>query len=251
MINTVERVKILAAQTDLLEKKEAVSIIMSWIKKKESRAVFFCSVHMLMEAYDSEKFAKVMAEADLVCADGRPVYFLQKLLGSKKCEHVFGLETMHAVLKACAEENSSIALFGSSPEVLSELSKKIATRYPEVKIVYSVSPPYRGFSSDEMAEYARDINASGAKVLFVGLGCPKQETWVIQQKNTVQMPMLAVGAAFDFMAERKTAAPHWMRVMALEWIFRLFSEPRRLWRRYIFLNPRFLILVCRQLIFRR
>jgi N-acetylglucosaminyldiphosphoundecaprenol N-acetyl-beta-D-mannosaminyltransferase len=126
--------------------------------------------------------------------------------------------------------------------VLNSLVERMQARYESLKVVYSFSPPYRTVTPEEDAEIVKQINQSGAKILFVGLGCPKQEVWMADHRDKVKAVMLGVGAAFDFHAGAKPQAPEWLQNLGLEWSFRLLTEPRRLWKRYLYHNPRFAVL---------
>ena len=124
-------------------------------------------------------------------------------------------------------------------------------RFPGVRIAYAYSPPFRSVSSEEDESLAKEINDSQVRILFVGLGCPKQEKWMAAHVSRVHSVMVGVGAAFDFIAGTKQQAPKWMQPIGLEWLFRLSQEPGRLWRRYFYHNPRFMILVMLPLLFKR
>jgi len=246
----VAKVWILSFWTDVLSKQELISLILDWAQKKQSKALAFSTVHMAMEAYDDPDFAKTMGKFDLVCADGRPIYILQRLLSSKKAEHVYGPWVMGNLLEVAAKQNLSVGLFGGTEETLMLLMEKATLKYPGLKFAFYLSPPFRAPTDEEAIMHIKLINESGADILFVGLGCPKQEKWVAEKLGKINMPMLAVGAAFDFIAGSKKTAPNLMRVLSLEWLFRLVSEPRRLWKRYLILNPRFIGLIVLRLLFK-
>jgi len=133
-----------------------------------------------------------------------------------------------------------VGFYGSMPEVLNLLVDRLMAKNWDLKIAYSFSPPYRDLNSDEEADIVQKINDSKARILFVGLGCPKQENWMAAHRGKVNAVMLGVGAAFDFQAGVKSQAPVWMQKIGLEWFYRLVTEPRRLWWRYLYHNPRFI-----------
>ncbi len=133
-----------------------------------------------------------------------------------------------------------MGFYGGSPEVLDSLVRELSARFPTLKIPFAYSPPFRPLSEVEDAGVVDAIDAAGVKILFVGLGCPKQERWMAAHRESLHCAMLGVGAAFDFIADAKSQAPLWMQRRGLEWLFRLLAEPRRLWRRYLIGNPRFL-----------
>jgi N-acetylglucosaminyldiphosphoundecaprenol N-acetyl-beta-D-mannosaminyltransferase len=146
------------------------------------------------------------------------------------------------MLKSAAEKGVPVGFYGGSPEVLQDLSKVVRRDYPGLQIPFAMSPPFRQLTAKEDNEVVEKIADSGARVLFIGLGCPKQERWMIEHRDRVSEIMFGVDAAFDFLAGSKKQAPRWMMNSGLEWIFRFATEPRRLARRYLKHNPRFVLL---------
>jgi N-acetylglucosaminyldiphosphoundecaprenol N-acetyl-beta-D-mannosaminyltransferase len=219
-----------------------------WSSTSESRYICIANVHMLMEAYDSPQYSHVINSADLVTPDGMPLVWMMRLKGHPDQQRVYGPTLMLHVLEAAERENIPVGFFGSSPEVLQPLIERMQDRFPNLKIVYSVSPPFNEISQEEDAEIVRHINASSVRILFVGLGCPKQEKWMAEHRGKINTVMLGVGAAFDFHAGVKSQAPSWMQKAGLEWFYRLVTEPRRLWRRYLYHNPRFILLAIADLL---
>ncbi|RUA14307.1 MAG: glycosyltransferase, partial [Flavobacteriia bacterium] len=138
--------------------------------------------------------------------------------------------------------------FGATPELLNNLVSVLCEMYPGLIVSYSMAPPFREITADEDNKYIDAINSSGVKILFVGLGCPKQEKWMAEHKEVLHCTMLGVGAAFDFITGNKKHAPAWMQKIGMEWLFRLASEPRRLWKRYLKHNPRFVYYLILQLL---
>jgi N-acetylglucosaminyldiphosphoundecaprenol N-acetyl-beta-D-mannosaminyltransferase len=161
---------------------------------------------------------------------------------------VYGPDLTLAVCRAAAEEGIPVGFYGSTDETLSRLIPVMTEQFPGLDVAYRYSPPFRSTTESEDASEVRAIEASGARILFVGLGCPKQEKWVIAHKGRVPCVMLAVGAAFDFHAGTVKQAPGWMQRLGLEWMFRFMREPRRLWKRYLKHNPRYVVLVLLQLL---
>ena len=141
-----------------------------------------------------------------------------------------------------------VGFYGGSTTTLEQLIESFKKKYPHLKIAYHYSPPFRPLTAEEDAAVIRAVNASGTKILFVGLGCPKQERWMAAHRGKIQVVMLGVGAAFDFHAGSIRQAPRWMQKSGLEWLFRLIQEPRRLWRRYLYQNPRFVWFMIWQLL---
>ncbi|MDP1715935.1 MAG: WecB/TagA/CpsF family glycosyltransferase [Anaerolineales bacterium] len=203
---------------------------------------------MLMEAYDSPEYSKIVNSADLVTPDGMPLVWMLRLKGHPDQQRVYGPTLMLHILEAAARENVPVGFYGSSPEVLQSLLARMQARFPNLKVAYSFSPPFQEMSQEEDAEIVKRINASSVRILFVGLGCPKQEKWMAEHRGKVNAVMLGVGAAFDFHAGVKAQSPAWIQKMGLEWFYRLVTEPRRLWRRYLYHNPRFIFLAIADLL---
>ncbi len=155
---------------------------------------------------------------------------------------------MLRVCAAAASAGIAIGLYGATDSTLRLLTAALKERYPELKIAYACSPPFRCLDPSEDAAVTQDINSSGCKLLFVGLGCPKQEKWMARHRGTIHAVMFGVGAAFDFISGVKPQAPALLQNAGLEWLFRLATEPRRLWFRYLYHNPRFVILVLLQVV---
>lgn len=228
--------------------EDTVAIIVAWARSQESRYVCLGTVNQVMESYDSAAFREVMNQADLVTPDGMPLVWGLRLLGRRSASRVYGPDLMPLVLEQAEREGIPVGFYGASQQVLDRLTGIVRARYPKLRVAYSFSPPFRPLTLDEDAQVVSAINASGVRILFIGLGNPKQEKWMAAHRGRVQAVMVGVGAAFDFLAGSKKQAPRWMMPIGLEWLFRLCTEPRRLWRRYLKHNPRFLWLFGRQLL---
>ena len=151
----------------------------------------------------------------------------------------------------CGRAGLSVGFYGGRQEVLEAIKARAARDFPKLNIAYAYAPPFRELSEEEDAKVVAGINEATPDILFVGLGCPKQENWMAAHRGEVKAVMVGVGAAFDFYAGNLREAPEWLSNIGLEWLFRLAMEPRRLWRRYLFLNPRFMWLAARQLLGRK
>ncbi len=233
---------IIGIRVSIINYDLAVRHIWHWTQFKNSRYVCAANVHTLMEAHDSPEFMDVINQADLVTPDGVPLVWMLRLKGYPDQQRVYGPTLMLHVLEAAAHENLSVGFYGSSPKVLQSLLARLQARFPNLKVDYSFSPPFQDMSQEEDAEIVKRINASSVPILFVGLGCPKQEKWMAEHRGKIPCVMIGVGAAFDFHAGLKPQAPGWMQQIGMEWLFRLLSEPGRLWWRYFFHNPRFIFL---------
>ncbi len=233
---------IIGARVDFTSYIDATRQVLRWSQVGESRYVCAANVHVLMESHDSSDYSRILNSADMVTPDGMPLVWMLRLKGHPDQQRVYGPTLMLHVLEAAARENVTVGFYGSSPEVLQSLLPRMRERFPGLQMVYSFSPPFQEMSQEEDEEIVKRINASSARILFVGLGCPKQEKWMADHRGKINAVMLGVGAAFDFHAGLKSQAPAWMQKIGLEWFYRLVTEPRRLWRRYLYHNPRFVFL---------
>ena len=231
--------------------ERAGEVILVAARAGESRYVCVGNVHMCMEAFDSPGFNAVVNGADLVVPDGRPLVWGLWALGARGAGHVRGSDLLLHLCGRAEREEIAIGLYGGTPESLVDFQTFLRTTFPGLQISFAASPPFRPLTLEETARYAEEIRDSGARILFVGIGCPKQERWMAEHRGKVPCVMIGVGAAFDFFSGRKKHAPRWMQQAGLEWLFRLCSEPRRLWKRYLKHNPRFVWHFAGQLIRQR
>jgi N-acetylglucosaminyldiphosphoundecaprenol N-acetyl-beta-D-mannosaminyltransferase len=237
---------ILNVRVDATTYADATERVIAWAKKARSCYVCLATVNSIMEARGSRPYQRVMREADLVTSDGMPLVWLLRALGIAGATRVYGPDLMITVLAAAAEHGVPVGFYGGSELSLAKLTERVSERFPDLKIVYAYAPPFRALSAAEDEAATRAIRESGARILFVGLGGAKQDYWMHAHHRQVRCVMLGVGAAFDFIAGTKPQAPRWMQQSGLEWIFRLATEPRRLWRRYLSRNPRFAFLALAQ-----
>ena len=201
--------------------------------------VCLANVHMIMEALDDPTFFEVLEQAEVAVPDGMPLVWSLRADGYRETERVAGIDLTTAVLELAQREGLAVGFFGGQPEVLERLLELVRSRWPRVRVVYAYSPPFRPHTESEEEQQINEINSSGAQVLFVGLGCPKQERWMAAHRASTPAVMLGVGAVFDVLAGAKPHAPALIRRLGLEWLFRLVLEPRRLLWRYARHNPRF------------
>ena len=225
---------------------EVVRNCTEWAWRRESRTVLFVNVHVIMEARDNPKLLEHVNRADMANPDGLPVVWTLKAFGAPNATRVYGPDATVAMLEAAQESGIPIGFYGGTEATLAKLISEVEARYPGIKIAFKMSPPFRKLSEEEDEAIVRQITESGARWLFVGLGCPKQENWVSEHRGRIPAVLLAVGAAFDFIAGTKPQAPRWMMRNGLEWAFRFATEPRRLAGRYLKSNPRYLLLVACQ-----
>jgi N-acetylglucosaminyldiphosphoundecaprenol N-acetyl-beta-D-mannosaminyltransferase len=238
---------ILGMRVDATSYEAASQRIIDWGTAGESRYVCVATVNNVMEARDDTAFLQVMNEADLVTADGMPLVWGLRWLGIPSSTRVYGPDLTASVLHRAERHGVRVGFLGGSVDLLAALLDRVSERWPELDIAYASSPPFRLLTEDEDDQLVREINDSGVQVLFVGLGCPKQELWMARHRGHVNAPMVGVGAAFSYLAGQKRQAPPVLRRAGLEWLFRLVIEPGRLWRRYLGQNPRFAALFAVQL----
>jgi N-acetylglucosaminyldiphosphoundecaprenol N-acetyl-beta-D-mannosaminyltransferase len=239
---------VLGMRVDATSYGDASRRVLQWAREGRSAYVCVATVHMTMETFDSAPFRWVVNEADLVTPDGRPLVWALRSLGVKDASQVRGTDLTTHVLELAARERVPIGLYGGTPELLEVFVRVLKTRYPEVRVVCQIAPPFRPLTPEEDEAVTQEIVASGVRILFVGIGCPKQERWMVAHKGRIPAVMLGVGAAFDFHTGRVAQAPRWMQMAGLEWVFRLLMDPRRLWKRYAKHNPRFVALFLMQLL---
>jgi N-acetylglucosaminyldiphosphoundecaprenol N-acetyl-beta-D-mannosaminyltransferase len=239
---------ILSARIHAVNYHDAAKRILGWGANRSSRYVCLANVQTVMTAHDCVIFRSVINQGDLVTADGVPLVWTLRLFGVRTAQRVYGPDLTLRLFSVAEAAGLTVGFYGSTPAVLEKLKTFAASHFPSLKVVYAVSPPFRELSEPEDEAIVRDINNAGAHLLFIGLGCPKQEKWMADHRGRILSVMLGVGAAFDFLSGNKRQAPRWMMRAGLEWLFRLLTEPRRLWRRYLKDNPRFLALLALQLL---
>lgn len=205
--------------------------------------VCFANVHMVIEAQQDPGFRQQLETASLTVADGKPVAVACRMLHEARQERISGMDFMPAILEAANAAKATIFLYGSTDEVLDSLAVKIALSYPQVTIGGTLSPPFRPLSPAEIDEHIEQINNSGANIVLVALGCPKQEKWMATHYKKINAVLLGLGGAFPVMAGIHNRSPKWMQDWALEWLYRLWQEPRRMFKRYLYTNSYFIFLL--------
>jgi N-acetylglucosaminyldiphosphoundecaprenol N-acetyl-beta-D-mannosaminyltransferase len=230
---------IIGTCVNLTSYSEATRNVLAWSRRGESRYICAANVHMLMEAHDSPAYRQVLNQADMITPDGMPLVWLMRLKGIRNQQRVYGPTLMLHVLQAAANKKIHVGFYGGSPETLQSLQTRMQARFSGLNIAYAFSPAFGEISPAEDEQITTDIVQSGVQILFVGLGCPKQERWIAAHRGKIPAVMLGVGAAFDFHAGTKPQAPAWTQRIGFEWLFRLMQEPGRLGRRYLYHNPRF------------
>lgn len=239
---------ILGMRVDITSYEAATNQIIKWAKAKESRYVCTANVHMLMEAYDDPAFSTVMNQADLVTPDGMPLVFTLQALVEEKVNRVCGPDLTLYICQAAAKQGIPIGFYGSDSETLESFATTLRQEFPGINIVCQISPPFRPLTPAEDEVLTQQIIDSKAQILFVGLGCPKQETWMFNHRGRIKASMIGIGAAFNFHSGKVKRAPKWVQNICMEWAYRLIQQPKHLWRRYAKHNLRFLIFLIAELL---
>ncbi|MCA9245770.1 MAG: WecB/TagA/CpsF family glycosyltransferase [Planctomycetales bacterium] len=221
---------------------EATDVICAAAAQRTPAVVSLHPVHAIIESVRNRELMEQVNRFEIIATDGQPVrWALNMLHGAGLEDRVYGPELMLRLCERAARDGISIFLYGSSTDVLSRLESQLNVKFPALEIAGSYSPPFRPLTAEEDGAVIQLINESGAGLVFIGLGCPKQDKFAAEHQGLIQGVQVCVGAAFDFHAGNKKTAPAWMQRHGLEWLFRLIQEPGRLWKRYLFTNSLFVI----------
>lgn len=224
-----------------------VNEIIEHADEKISEYTCLMNVHMLIEAYSDYNFAKVVNNATIITPDGKPLGWALRFLYGIKQERASGMDLLPDLLHNASVNNLSVYFYGGSEQLLADTSKYLKQNYPDLKMAGSYSPPFsKVFLKQEEEDRIAIINNSGAQLVFVVLGCPKQEKWMASMKGRINAMMVGIGGALPVMIGLQRRAPGWMQKAGLEWMFRFLQEPVRLFRRYSFTNSLFLYLLVKE-----
>jgi N-acetylglucosaminyldiphosphoundecaprenol N-acetyl-beta-D-mannosaminyltransferase len=239
--------RIIGTRIDATSYEDACDRIVSWVDRQSSCYIVAANVHLVMMGYWHQSYQRIINGAALVTPDGMPLVWGLKFLGIPHPTRVYGPDLMLAWCDRAAQLQIPIFLYGGTDNLLKQLQYNLKERFPRLIIAGVYAPPFRPLSPEEEAEDRRRIASTGAKVVLVGLGCPKQEEWMSRQQGKLNAVMMGVGAAFSFHSGQVSQSPRWMMALGLEWLYRFWQEPRRLWQRYLINNPCFLVLFAWQL----
>lgn len=235
-----ERVNVLGVGVSAINPEDALSQFDAWIAARDRSYVCVCTVHGVMDCQRSEILRRIFNAAGMVTPDGMPLVWLGRI-AHPHVARVYGPDLMLAELARSAATGHRHFLYGGGPGVGALLSATLRVKFPNARIVDFLEPPFAPIEELCTPEVIARINASGADIVWIGIGSPKQELWMARMRPLLEAPVLiGVGAAFDFHSGTVPQAPRWMQRSGLEWLFRLASDPRRLWRRYLVDNPWFL-----------
>jgi N-acetylglucosaminyldiphosphoundecaprenol N-acetyl-beta-D-mannosaminyltransferase len=244
------RVDVLGTRLAVTDYAAMIAWIDAMIAGQQRGYVCVCNVHTVMAAREDRELHRALERSSLNVPDGQPlVWAINALTGTRLRDRVYGPDLMALACEHAAQTGARFYLYGGRNQgALVQLALNLRRRYPGVRIVGGYSPPHRPLDDEERAAVAAEVNRLRADVVWVGIGVPKQEKWMAQMREALHAPVLiGVGAAFDFHAGLVPQAPSWLQTAGLEWAYRLAHEPRRLWRRYLRYNPRFVVALARQL----
>ena len=221
--------------------EQATARIVRWAASRESRLVCLCNVHTVITARRDPALRAAIDSADLATPDGAPLAWLMRKRGCAEQQRISGPDLMWRVLAESERLQLSVFLLGSTESTLAQLKARMQSAFPQLQIAGLLAPPFRELTAEEDAAITNDVLASGAQLLLVGLGCPKQEIWMASHRQRLHAVMLGVGAAFDYHAGTLKRAPLTWQRYGLEWLYRLLMEPSRLMKRYLMTNTLFLL----------
>jgi N-acetylglucosaminyldiphosphoundecaprenol N-acetyl-beta-D-mannosaminyltransferase len=241
----MKRISIFNSFISLGTYQSFVDEIFSFATLKIPSYVCFANVHMVVEAYHDKSFQRLINEANLVAPDGRPLSAFLKLSKGIKQDRVCGMDILPDLLRQAEASGKSVYFYGSTEQLLKTIVQKANKEFPLLRIAGYCSPPFRDLSAKEDEEITAAINQARPDLVFVSLGCPKQERWMADHRYKLKACLLGLGQAFKVYAGVEKRLPRWMHNLSLEWTFRLYQEPGRLWKRYLYTNSFFLFLVTR------
>jgi N-acetylglucosaminyldiphosphoundecaprenol N-acetyl-beta-D-mannosaminyltransferase len=246
-VRNAGKLNVLGILIDAVDYEAVMEIVFRASREKRAMAISALAVHGLMTGALEREQKFRLNHFDLLVPDGQPVRWALNLLHKARLpDRVYGPTLTLKICARAAAEGIAIYFYGSTTEILAALRQNLEETFPQLVIAGMESSKFRQLTIQEKIEIASRIQASGASIVFVGLGCPRQEIFAFEFRDILKMPILAVGAAFPFLAGKVPQAPSWMQAGGLEWVFRLASEPRRLWRRYVYLNPAYVFLLSLQ-----
>jgi N-acetylglucosaminyldiphosphoundecaprenol N-acetyl-beta-D-mannosaminyltransferase len=246
----MKKISVLRSLISVGTYQEFIHTIFSLVNDKVSSYVCFANVHMVMEGYNDNAFQKIINNASVVAPDGKPISLFITYFQKHKQERVCGMDLLPDLLREAELRNKSVYFLGGTQKLLNTLVLKTAKEFPALKISGTYSPPFRNLSEEENLITNQQIKTVAPDLVFVSLGCPKQEKWMAENRDTLGTCLLGVGQAFNVYAGVEKRLPVWMRNLSLEWVYRFYLEPKRLWKRYVFTNSHFLLLTVRHILTR-
>ena len=250
-MKSIPTTSILGVRVSAITYADALHCIEQWIVQGKRHYVCVAAVHLVMECQKDERLRRGVNQAGLVTPDGMPLVWLLRLFGYRCVERVYGPTLMEKICRLAERHTWRIFLLGGAGGEAQEVAHVLVNKFPEIRIVGTRDTPIRPIPHLENITIRNEIEKASPDIVFVGLGCPWQELWMIDNRKYVRAPVLVgVGAAFDFFSGRVRQAPRWVQRAGLEWLFRFFQEPKRLWHRYTITNLTFIYHVCKHVLFR-
>jgi N-acetylglucosaminyldiphosphoundecaprenol N-acetyl-beta-D-mannosaminyltransferase len=240
---------VLGVLVHVVDPEQVLARIQGWIATRQTHYVCHANVHGVIEAWRNPWLRRVYNRAGLTVADGMPLVWVGQWRGYRAVRRVYGPDLMLTLAARAAAAGHRCYLYGGAPGVADALATTLSVRFPGLHVVGADAPPFRPLTSTEDDAAVQRINAARPDIVWVGLGCPRQEHWMAAHRDRLDAAVLVgVGAAFDFHVGRVAQAPRWIMRLGLEWLYRLLQEPRRLWRRYLLYNPLFAVLLALELL---
>lgn len=237
----VSRFDVLGSRISALTLDRTVGLIADRVANRAPGYICVCTVNCVVEGLKNPEVQATINQAWLATPDGMPMVWWGRRVGFPDMERVYGPDLLRTVIADPRHAETTHFFYGGSPEVVDKLIERAKRINERVKIVGKICPPFRPLTTRQEADFAEAINEAGPDIVWVGLGSPKQNLWMANNRSRLRAPILiGVGAAFDFLAGVKSQAPRWMQQNGLEWFFRLITEPRRLWKRYLIYNTIFI-----------
>jgi len=229
-----QRANILGVGVSAINMRQALEIIQNWISKRDPHYVCVTPAHSIMDCYNDPRLRPIFNRSGMTTPDGMSIVWILRFLGHQHVERVYGPDLMQAVCEVSLKHGYRHYFFGGAPGVVQDLEEKLTLDFPGLQVVGNYAPPFGPVSPEEDHQIIEHIRSLNPDILWVGISSPKQEIWMAEHVDKLDVPVLiGVGAAFDFLSGRKKQAPHWIQRSGLEWLYRFLSEPKRLWRRYV------------------
>ncbi len=242
----IPTVNIIGSPVAALSFQQQIDTILNWAAARQSRFVCVANTHMLIEAHKKLAFWSILQSADLMTPDGMPLVWMMKLMGVRRPERVAGMDILLALCHRAVQQNVSVFFVGSQAKILGRMQRRLEKEFPGLNLAGMEPLPFGETAPEESAALIQQINESGAGIVFVSLGCPKQEYWMAKHKSKINAVMIGLGGVFPIYAGIQKHAPKILRKSGLEWLYRLLREPRRLWKRYSSTIPVFVWLALNQ-----
>ncbi len=249
-LNARKVITLAGCNIDVISWEDALDKALGWASKHDKKYITFCNVHSLVTGIYNKDHQNNLNLSHLVTSDGMPIVWTIRKLGRTKQERINGPDFMWKYCEIAEKNGHKVFFYGSSEMTLLKLESRLKQAFPRLQIAGFYSPPFRELTDSEVLEIYKRLNESNANIVFVGLGCPKQEQWMNIHHKNLNAVLVGVGAAFDYQAGTIKRAPIWMQEFGMEWLYRLFSDPIRLWKRYLVTNTIFIFYFLKHLIAR-